>query len=62
MIAIPSMGEQQVIVKNLSNIDSKILYEENKFNTLKNLKQGLMQQLLTGKVRISNNEDEEVPT
>jgi type I restriction enzyme, S subunit len=51
-IALPSIQEQQKIVDILSSIDNKIVTEEEKLNKLSTLKRGLMQVLLTGKVRV----------
>lgn len=51
-IAIPSIKEQMKIVSILSEIDKKIEEYENKQKKLEELKKGLMQQLLTGKIRV----------
>jgi type I restriction enzyme, S subunit len=51
-IALPSIQEQQKIVDILSSIDNKIITEEEKLNKFNTLKKGLMQVLLTGKVRV----------
>lgn len=51
-IALPSLSEQQKIATILNSIDDKIeVLLEKKIN-YKELKQGLMQQLLTGKIRV----------
>ncbi|MGL4731524.1 MAG: restriction endonuclease subunit S [Clostridium sp.] len=52
LLAIPSMEEQQQIVDILSSVDNQIEEFENKKIKLEELKKGLMQQLLTGKVRV----------
>ncbi|CEQ15096.1 restriction endonuclease subunit S [Paraclostridium sordellii] len=52
-IAIPSLEEQEKIAKMLSSIDNGIDYYKNKKEKLEELKKGLMQQLLTGKIRTS---------
>lgn len=59
-LAIPSIEEQIEIANILSNIESKLNYESKKYNNLKIVKQGLMQQLLTGKVRVQVDGSEEV--
>mgnify|MGYP004527348171 CR=1 FL=1 len=51
-LAIPSIVEQQRIALILSEIDEKIDEYENKKQKLEELKKGLMQQLLTGKIRV----------
>ena len=49
---IPSKEEQDNIVEILELYDSRIKMEEDKIKNLNLIKQGLMQQLLTGKVRV----------
>ncbi len=51
MIPIPLIKEQQQISNILSSVDTQIEEYENKKSKLENLKKGLMQQLLTGKIR-----------
>ena len=51
-VAVPSLEEQEKIVSILSEIDDKIHEYENKKQKLEELKKGLMQQLLTGKMRV----------
>lgn len=51
-IAIPSIEEQEKIASILSEVDEKIEQYENKKEKLGELKKGLMQQLLTGKIRV----------
>ena len=51
-IVIPSENEQKKIVKILSSVDNKIEKESNHRNQLNSLKKGLMQVLLTGKLRV----------
>lgn len=51
-LAIPTRGEQQRIVLILSELDKKIDEYENKKQKLEALKNGLMQQLLSGKIRV----------
>ncbi len=52
LIAIPPIKEQQYISKTLEAIDKRINLSEEKFQLLKNTKKALMQDLLTGKVRV----------
>ena len=51
-IIVPSVDEQQMIASILNNYDKKIDIEFKKLEVLKDLKRGLMQQLLTGKTRV----------
>ncbi|MCV0401223.1 MAG: restriction endonuclease subunit S [Nitrosopumilus sp.] len=51
-ILIPSLNEQKKIIEILSNITSNIIDLESKKLYLENLKKGLMQNLLTGKMRV----------
>ena len=51
-IVLPSLEEQREIVSTLRLIDSKINYEKLWIEKLIGLKKGLMQQLLTGKIRV----------
>lgn len=54
--AIPkSTTEQTAIAQILSDMDSEIIALENRLNKTKALKQGLMHQLLTGKIRLGKN-------
>ena len=50
-ITIPPISEQEKIALILSSVDNEIEEYENKKQKLEELKKGLMQQLLTGKVR-----------
>ena len=52
IVIIPSIGEQEKIVSILLEVDKKIEEYENKKQKLEELKKGLMQQLLTGKIRV----------
>nr|WP_245251029.1 restriction endonuclease subunit S [Virgibacillus litoralis] len=61
-IALPPINEQEKIVTILGSIDKKITSEEQKCVKLKFLKQGLMQDLLTGKVRVPIDNEEVVET
>ena len=51
-IEIPKLKEQEKIASILSSVDKKIEEYENKKEKLEELKKGLMQQLLTGKIRV----------
>ena len=51
-VPVPSFKEQTEIVSILKNIDEKISKEEEELFLLHEIKQGLMQQLLTGQVRV----------
>lgn len=57
-IQIPSKDEQHKIAEVISDFDLKLEEEKRKLDVLKNLKKGLMQQLLTGKVRVPVDENE----
>lgn len=51
-IPVPPLNEQRKIVEILSNIDKKIEREYEVLEYISNLKKGLMQQLLTGQIRV----------
>ena len=51
-LAVPNINEQGKIALILSSVDKKIEKYENKKEKLEELKKGLMQQLLTGKIRV----------
>lgn len=51
-IKLPNLKEQQKIAEILIACDDEIKILENKLQSLKTQKQGLMQNLLTGKVRV----------
>jgi type I restriction enzyme S subunit len=51
-ITIPEYFEQQAIAKILSDMDTEIESLEQKRNKYKAIKQGMMQELLTGKMRL----------
>ncbi|MBI6117864.1 restriction endonuclease subunit S [Salegentibacter maritimus] len=53
-IPVLSKGEQEEIAEILSNIDSKLNIQHSKLKSYQQLKKALMQQLLTGKVRVNN--------
>lgn len=51
-VALPSYDEQCRIANELTQVDSAIQLNENKVNILRSTKSGLMQDLLTGRVRV----------
>ena len=51
----PTIAEQKAIAEALSEMDSDIAALENKLTKYRQVKQGMMQQLLTGKIRLKNN-------
>lgn len=51
-IYVPSLEEQQAIAQILSDMDEEILELERKVQKYKQIKQGMMQVLLTGKMRL----------
>lgn len=53
LIQVPSLKEQERIAQILASIDNEIEGYKNRKQNLKKLKKGLMQQLLTGKIRTS---------
>ncbi|MHC5822261.1 MAG: restriction endonuclease subunit S, partial [Nostoc sp.] len=56
-IPIPPLPEQKEIAKILSDMDTEIAGLEQKRDKYKNLKQGMMQELLTGKTRLKSDLD-----
>lgn len=53
LVPIPPPDEQDLIVEKLYCLDRKIIIEQTSLAKLKNIKTGLMQDLLTGKVRVN---------
>jgi type I restriction enzyme S subunit len=51
-VPIPTIEEQNVIAKRLFDLDSDIKIHEVKLGKAKSIKQGMMQNLLTGKIRL----------
>lgn len=51
-INIPQLDEQQAIAQILSDIDAEIENLQQKLNKYKAIKQGMMQELLTGRIRL----------
>ena len=52
-IILPSLDEQKDIGDKLTSIDDQIQIIRREYEKLKKIKQGLMQDLLTGKVRVN---------
>lgn len=52
ILILPSISEQNAIAEILNEIDSEIELLEQKLNKYKAIKQGMMQNLLTGKIRL----------
>ncbi|MBC1490038.1 hypothetical protein HCJ52_01725 [Listeria sp. FSL L7-1485] len=52
-IPIPSIEEQEAIIAILSDIDEEIFKLEENLEKYKKIKQGMMKQLLTGKIRLA---------
>ena len=51
-IALPSIEEQKAIAQILSDMDAEIEALEEKLEKVKTIKQGMMQELLTGRIRL----------
>lgn len=54
----PDLETQKIISKKVNNISNTILYEKNVLNKYLKIKQGLMQDLLTGKVEVRVGKDD----
>jgi type I restriction enzyme S subunit len=54
-ISIPPLEEQKQIAEILTTVDDKIDILEKKKSEIKDIKKGLMQQLLIGKIRVNLN-------
>ncbi|AAN53465.1 restriction endonuclease subunit S [Shewanella oneidensis MR-1] len=54
---VPPLSEQQEISKAIQSVQNSILNKQEKLQSLKNLKKALMQDLLTGKVRVKVDND-----
>lgn len=61
-LVIPEYEEQQAIAEILSNMDAEIEALEQKLVKYRQIKQGMMQQLLTGKIRLKNDVVDSVHT
>lgn len=53
-VLIPPVSEQQLIDERLRAVEQRLLFESNKNERLRNLKSGLMDDLLTGRVRVTS--------
>lgn len=60
-IPVPPRDEQEQIAATLKSVDRKIFILEEKFGSLSSIKKALMQDLLTGKVRVKIDEKEKEP-
>ncbi|OUB69892.1 restriction endonuclease subunit S [Bacillus thuringiensis] len=58
LLVKPPLEEQERIVEILQSVDDTLSKERERFVALQNLKKGLMQSLLTGKVRVNFDEAE----
>ncbi len=52
LIPVPPLAEQKKIIDVFNSLDSRLTYYEYKLTMKKNIKKALMQDLLTGKVRV----------
>lgn len=52
ILALPSTREQEVICSVLSDLDKEIVLHNNELEKTKSIKQGMMQELLTGRTRL----------
>ncbi|SFE02580.1 type I restriction enzyme, S subunit [Lentibacillus persicus] len=62
LIPVPPLDEQKKIIDIIGNVEERLKNENLKQDKLKEIKQGLMQQLLTGKVRVPIDNEEVVET
>lgn len=51
VLPLPSIESQKKIISSIGNVENEIEKTENELSKLHTLKQGLMQDLLTGRVR-----------
>ncbi|HEY3439700.1 MAG TPA: restriction endonuclease subunit S [Paludibaculum sp.] len=51
-VFLPSLGDQQRIARTLSDMDAEIAVLEERLSKARLLKQGMMQELLTGRIRL----------
>jgi type I restriction enzyme S subunit len=61
-VTLPPIEEQKLVVKHLQVIQSQLIEEQITLAKRKKVKTGLMQGLLTGKVRVTNLLKEKEPT
>ena len=52
LIPVPSISEQKAIANILSDLDDEITLWEYELTKIQTIKQGMMQELLTGKTRL----------
>lgn len=57
-IAVPDIPEQKNIANALDSVEARITKTINKINTIQSFKKAMMQDLLTGKVRVNVNSRE----
>ena len=57
-VCLPRVDEQQAIASVLSDMDAEIAALERRRDKAKAIKQGMMQQLLTGRVRLVRRESQ----
>lgn len=60
VIALPSLEEQRVLLSRMTAISSLIEAEQLQRTSLRQIKTGLMQDLLTSRVRVKADEPEEI--
>lgn len=53
-VSLPSLDEQKMIGQYFSQLDNLITLHQRKLGKVKKIKEGMMQQLLTGKIRLNN--------
>lgn len=58
LVALPKLEEQQAIASVLNTIDEKLSSLQSRKESYQQLKKGLMQQLLTGKIRVNTSQNE----
>lgn len=51
-VSLPSLDEQKMIGQYFSQLDNLITFHQRKLEKVQKIKQGMMQQLLTGKIRL----------
>ena len=56
-ISIPSVEEQLAIAAVLDDTDAEIVALERRLEATRNIKKGMMQELLTGRTRLPVNEE-----
>jgi type I restriction enzyme S subunit len=61
LFGIPSKEEQEKIAFAIDSVNSRIIKLDSKLGILNNTKKALMQDLLTGKVRVAIDENKKEP-